>query len=100
MNYVDVRHLLDQLRDYVQTSLSNSQIGPKTSLVVKVEGSEAAEQLEDFFSLTNNVEEINNDEIMESVEADPEFVAIDIKEEEGRLFILQSIVTASSILTY
>ena len=67
MKYVDGLHHLDQLKDYVQTSLS---------IVQKVEQSEHVEQMGDPLSMNEKVEK------MEADEESNEFDLLDIVKSE------------------
>ena len=82
MKYVDGLNYLDQLKEYVQTSLSirqNVQLTPLAHKVEQVEEkNEDVDQIEDPFSMNGN----NFDENMDTVDPSEEESLIDIVKEE------------------
>ena len=79
MKYVDGLNYLDQLKDYVQTSLSIKH----NTIAHKVEQSEDVEQMGDPLSINEKVEEINYDEKMEADEVSKDFDLVVQKDEQS-----------------
>ena len=69
MNYIESLNHLDQLKDYVQTSLSSRQNVQQSSIEQKIEENEDVEQIEDPLMFREIVEEIKSEEITEEVKA-------------------------------
>ena len=71
MKYIDGLNLLDQLKDYVKTSLSMN--------VHKIEPTE--NQIRDACSLVKKMEEVESDENTETIEDNANFDLFDVKQE-------------------
>ena len=73
MKYIDDLNCLDQLKDYVQTSLSSRQNIQQSSIEQKIEENEDVGQIEDPLMFREIVEEIKSEEITEEVKASEDF---------------------------
>ena len=69
MKYIDGLNCLDQLKDYVQTSLSSRQNVQQSLIEQKIEENEDVEQIEDPLMFREIVEEIKSEEITKEVKA-------------------------------
>ena len=92
MNYIESLNHLDQLKDYVQTSLSSRQNVQQTTIVEKdehleqdegSEQSEVVQQTEDPLSLNEELEEKKSVDNIEAVSTAKMFDLTDIFKEEG-----------------
>ena len=82
MKYIDGLNCLDQLKDYVQTSLSSRQNIQQSSIEQKIEENEDEEQIEDPLMFREIVEEIKSEEITEEVKASEDFLLNSTVKEE------------------